>query len=156
MKPLHIEYEGPVEIAPGKFASDTGDTWHAIMPKLLWTPEARRLFSRAAEAGLIVYIDEATCYCKGEGITKAQLAYWCKRACTYLGLDRGGTTNWKPFEAVFGWRTLEGKQTTPLKATLQNINYSAQAPADAWQEYLAPIDNFFNSLNDGGKGETQP
>lgn len=70
--------------------------------------------------------------------TRAQLAYWCKLASTYLGIDRGATTNWKPFEAMFG---------KGLKGTLHDIDYTAQDPESARQEYTRPIDVFFATLN---------
>jgi len=69
---------------------------------------------------------------------RAQLAYWCKLASSYLGIDRGATTNWKPFEILFG---------KGLKGTLHDIRYTAQDPDDARQEYTRPIDEFFATLN---------
>lgn len=146
--PQQIEFEGPIEIAPGKWASDTGDSWHAEMPRAFWTAKARALFKAAEAAGIVAYCWQAGTYGKGEGITKAQLAYWCKKASTYLGIDRGGTTNWRPFEAVFGNPTSNpaGKASTPLKATFKNIEYTAQLADKAKKEYLAPIDQFFNTL----------
>lgn len=159
-KPQQIEYEGPVEIAPGRWAADTGDRWHAEMPRAFWTAEARHLFKAAEAAGIVAYCWEASAYFKGEGITKAQLAYWCIKASTYLGIDRGGTTNWRPFEAVFGRPAgvdfLTGEKvpaSTPLKACLHNIDYTTQAAGEARQDYTAPIDLFFENLKTSTNGK---
>jgi len=95
------EFEGAFIDARGRKHLDTGDLWHAYMPREFWNARARHLFKSAVAAGLIVWVDEANTFAAGERLTKAQLAYWCKRASTYLGLDRGSTTNWKPFERVF-------------------------------------------------------
>lgn len=151
-KPQQIEYEGPKEIAPGKWACDTGDSWHAEMPRAFWTAEARALFKAAEAAGIVAYCWQAGTYSKGEGITKAQLAYWCIKASTYLGIDRGGTTNWKPFEAVFG-NPSGVEASTPLKACLHNIGYTKQAAGEAWQDYTAPIDLFFENLKASTNGK---
>ena len=159
-KPIKYEYEGPVEIKPGVWASDTGDIWHYYMPREFWTPEARRLFDAAEEFGIIVWPKDprgeyaAEHYEKGENMTKAQLAYWCKRASTWLGLDRGSTTNWRPFEKAFGdpaWTDpLTGekhKGSNPLKAALHDIDYTTQAQDAARTEYTQPIDIFFEILD---------
>lgn len=149
-KPIKPEYEGPVELPNGYLATDTGDTWHSYMPREFWTPEARRLFKAAEEAGIIVWCPETDRYLKGENLTKGQLAYWCKKASSYLGLDRGLETCWAPFERVFG--TLPGrdlisgepiKGSNPLRFTLHNLKESAGEDG----AYRASIDDFFETLN---------
>lgn len=159
-----IEYEGPVEVKPGVWATDTGDPWHAEMPRLFWTPEARRLFRAATDAGILVYVWQAGKFVPGEGITKAQLAYWCKRASTFLGLDRGGTTSWKPFERCFNdsglcWDNNTGqlnktKAPTPLKASLWCLKdqpaYSEKRETNSEGyrlDQVAQIDDFFSELD---------
>lgn len=132
MKPQHLEH--------------TGSSWEAETPAILHTAQARELFGAAISAGilrevwasdgngLIAYVGLD----RGPGMTRAQLAYWCKLASSYLGIDRGGTTNWKPFETLFG---------KGLKGTLHDIGYTAQAADGARQEYTRPIDKFFATLN---------
>ena len=149
-KPIKPEYEGPVELPNGFLATDTGDTWHLYMPKEFWTPEARGLFKAAEEAGIIAWSAEADKYTRGLNTTKAQLAYWCEKASTYLGLDRKGDTSWIPFEKVFGtpgWRDPSSGETTkgsnPLKAALHNLEEGRLGP----EAYTKPIDDFFNTLN---------
>lgn len=139
-KPQKIEFEGPQVLPSGFIAIDTGDLWHAEMPRAFWTAEARQLFRSATDAGIVQYIWEAGTYSRGPGITKAQLAYWCKKASTYLGIDRGNTTNWKPFEQVFG-----GPGCNPLKATLHNITDDLTG-SHSTEDYTAAIDNFFRQL----------
>lgn len=125
------------------------------MPLDLQGEAARQLFKASVEAGLLQWIlanraaaeafDEAPRFVLQAGPqigTKARLAYWCKRASSYLKLDRGrmqGTdeprTNWKPFEAAFG---VSG---APLRMCLHMIEESV-APEDLTQ----PIDDFFEGL----------
>ena len=159
-----IEYEGPVEVKPGVWATDTGDPWHAEMPRIFWTPEARRLFSAATAAGILKYEFVTGKFRPGNGITKAQLAYWCKRASTFLGLDRGGTTSWKPFEDYFNypefcWKNRAGQPIetiapTPLKASLWCLKdqpaYSVKRETNSEGyrlDQVAQIDDFFSELD---------
>ena len=124
---------------------DNGDIWHLEMPRLFHTARARRLFKAAEEAGILEYIGEAGVYDRGAGIKKVQLAYWCKKASTYLGLDMGSAThgeekdaprtNWKPFEEAFN------PCGAPLRSTLHAIAY-AEHP----EKYTKPIDDFFAEL----------
>jgi len=79
-----------------------GDSWYKNTPKELWTQGARRLFNHAEAEGIIQWLDIADCYVKGKGVSKTNLAYFCKRASKHLRLSKGSHTNWKPFERVFG------------------------------------------------------
>lgn len=141
------EFEGPFYDDCGRLHIDTGDSWHSLMPHELWTAEARQLFQAAEDAGLIManpYGCGTASYWPCEGITKAQLAYWCKKASTCLRLDKGtmqmtdnGRTNWKVFDKVF-----TDKDQTPLRLCLHNID-EARNP----EMLTAVIDQFFYSLN---------
>lgn len=150
MKPQKLEDISGYVDASGHYHTHndkTTDSWNAEAPRILHTAQARRLFGAALQAGILREVwatDEhgrPAAYVgldRADTITRAQLAYWCKRASTYLGLDRGNTTNWKPFEALFG---------PGLKNTLHDIGYTAQAPDGARQEYTRPIDEFFATLD---------
>ena len=78
--------------------------------------------------------------------TRAQLAYWCKKACSYLGLNRGSTTWWEPFEDLFG---------KGLKGTLHDMYYNQVVADGIRQEYATPVDAFFETLNTS-TGEDTP
>lgn len=146
MKPQKLEDIGAFVDASGHLHTDKGDSWNAEAPRILHTAQARQLFGAALRAGILREMwatDEEglTAFvglAQGEGLNRAQLAYWCKLASTYLGIDRGATTNWKPFEALFG---------KGLKGTLHDIGYTAQAPDGARLEYTRPIDQFFATLD---------
>ncbi len=153
MKPLKLEPEDTSFVDSHGFVHiDNGDRWHIEMPRLFHSARARRLFKAAEDAGLLVYISEAGVYGKGEGITKAQLAYWCKKASTYLGLDKGSArrggkmdaprTNWKPFEDALN------PCGPPLRSTLHNIDFVATDPSGSREKYLEPIDDFFKKLEE--------
>jgi hypothetical protein len=122
----------------------TAEIWRRFAPPSLSTDKARRLFEKAIRAGLIYYDEEFEIVLPADGITKAQLAYWCKKASTYLGLDKGRMqqtdkrrTGWAPFEALFGYGPRR-----PLRSTLHNIEEST-APED----YTGEIDAFFEALD---------
>ena len=132
-------------------------TWYCSVDPVFYTDKAYNLF-RAAEAAGILWLDPNDKWCKGN-ITKAQLAYWCICASTYLGMDRASKkghpqTNWKPFEKVFGYPAgkswIDGKlyeKSNPLAATLHNMDYTKQEKGfGAVEELKKPIDDFFNSL----------
>lgn len=138
--------------------------WQNFMPREFWTPEARMLFWKAIEAGFIGWYPELDILEAGRGITKGQLAYWCKRASTYLGLDRGKTTSWKPFEVYFNgpgavWCDRSGKaiktdKPTPLKASLWCLKHQPEyddskreTNAEGYRlDQVADIDAFFDAL----------
>ena len=147
MKPQKTEIEGPFIDAAGRQRLDSGDLWHLYMPRAFWTTEARQLFKAATAAGIIRWIDEAETYTAGEGITQGQLAYWCKRASTYLGLDKATSTNWKPFEKVFGtpanelWGT---KASLPLRIKYLDLE---KVKWEGTDQYKAIIEEFFETLN---------
>lgn len=86
--------------------------------------------------------------------TQAHLAYWCIRASAYLGLDRGRTTSWEPFENLFGLpsRSLS-RATGPL-----DLEYNEKGiMIGKREEYTAEIDNFFASLENAlNGGQPQP
>lgn len=137
------EFEGPFYDDRGRLHIDTGDIWHRDMPQQLWIAEARALFQAAKEAGLIQPHPYTEGWTTGEGMTKPQLAYWCKKASTYLHLDYGemqktgkGRTNWKVFDQAFICHK-------PLKGCLHDI-----AEATNPEQYTAVIDQFFSGLND--------
>lgn len=147
MKPQQLEDIGPFVDASGHLHTDKGDSWNAEAPRILHTAQARQLFGAAIRAGILREVwatdehGQPAAYVgldRADTITRAQLAYWCKLASTYLGIDRGATTNWKPFEALFG----QG-----LKGTLHDIGYTVQAPDGARQEYTRPIEDFFATLD---------
>lgn len=77
--------------------------------------------------------------------TKAHLAYWCIRASSFLGLDRGPkhTTFWKPFEELLGQpRKALSRATGPLDLERDNegrITHKNEA-------YTKEIDAFFDNL----------
>ena len=74
--------------------------------------------------------------------TQTHLAFWCACASRFLGLDRGSTTNWRPFELLFGLapKTLS-RATNPL---------CLDRDTEGWpigrDEYTAATNAFFNSL----------
>ena len=122
------------------------DPWQRVAPRIFHTAEARHLFAEAEKAGIILYYPELEIYGCGPGITKGQLAYWCKKASAYLGIDRGGNTNWKPFAVVFHY---PGK---PLRNDLHSVGFYSQDPFKQPREDLTdPIDKFFKAL-DGEPG----
>jgi len=134
------EFEGEFVDENGHLHADTGDCWHRDMPRELWTPEARQVFFAAVEAGLLEFHPYEDYYIAGEGVTKPQLAYWCKCASTHLHLDKGEKrTNWKVFEAVFN----PSKTETPMRLCLHDID-EAKAP----EMQTAVIDTFFDNLNE--------
>ena len=146
MKPQKIEWEGALIDERGYLHTDTGDPWHAYMPEEFWTKDARRLFSAALDAGIIELAEGDTYFWGGRGITKGQLAYWCVKACQYLGLNRGSFCNWKPFDEAFGF------QDKPLRNALHSIGYYAQDPFELREDLTDPIDKFFKALD----GEPAP
>lgn len=140
-------YFGDIETGPGyEFVE--------CLPPILLLRESILLFKAAIEEGILEQ-EETPAGVKlvpGMGITKGQLAYWCIKACKYLGLERGHTTYWVPFEQVFGHPAgpdpvtgVYRKASTPLKAFLHDIDFTIQDPTSGRPEYLQPIDNFFNN-----------
>lgn len=103
------------------------------LPPAFHTHEAVSLFLEAIKND-IIEIGEGDHLTKSPRITKAQLAYWCQQASTYLDLNKGQKeyTNWKEFEKVFGY-----PGSTPLRKTLHNITS---------EEYTKAIDDFFMNL----------
>lgn len=119
------------------------DAWREIVPPSLQSKKARLLFEEAVKAGLLYYDPDFNFFLPADTITKPQLAYWCKRASTYLGIDNGRMqktnkprTRWAPFDALFGY-----SDRRPLRATMHNIE-ERTAP----EEYTARIDAFFDAL----------
>ena len=153
MKPLKLEPEDTSLVDSSGFVHiDNGDRWHIEMPRLFHTARARRLFKAAEEAGILEYIGEAGVYDRAKGISKAQLAYWCKKASTYLGLDKGSArleaeidaprTNWEPFEDALN------PCGAPLRSTLHNIAFVATNPSGSRERMIKPIDDFFRELEE--------
>ncbi|MBR5705667.1 MAG: hypothetical protein IKX21_06850 [Deltaproteobacteria bacterium] len=151
MKPQHLEDISGYVDAAGHYHTHndkTTDSWNAEAPRILHTAQARRLFAEAIRAGILREVwatDEhgQAAYLgldRAGTITRAQLAYWCKKASTYLGIDRGLTTNWKPFEEVLAFG--QG-----LKLTLHDIYYNQKIADGIRQEYTRPIDEFFATLD---------
>lgn len=111
--------------------------WDWIAPEILCTEQARELFERACRYGILRELrDEKGFlegYTAGAGITKGQLAYFVFQASSWLGVDRGSLTNWKPFETL-----CNAGNKTPLRAYLHNIDYGKV-------DYTKPIDDFFKN-----------
>jgi len=130
------------------------DFFYYNMPAAFRTGKALELFTAAERAGLLCWtitnqaeMDfdagaepnfELRPAPTGPIKTRAQLAYWCKRACLYLGIERGGTTNWKPFEALFG---------AGLKRTLHDLYTNGLVGDGIRLELVKPINDFFATLN---------
>lgn len=135
----------------------------ACAPELLCTPRAWALFEAAERAGLFQWIvtnqaavdfDDAEPNFvlrpapAGPVRTQTRLAYWCACASTYLGLDRGSTTYWKPFEDLFGLRpkTLS-RATGPLC-----LGRDREGWPTGLEAYTAEIDSFFADLDSSTAG----
>ena len=82
--------------------------------------------------------------------TQAHLAYWCLRASTYLDLDNGGQTCWKPFEELF---ELPSRALSRATGQLE-LKYDEKGNLkDKREEFTAEIDDFFASLEMALNGE---
>lgn len=126
-----------------------------LAPPEFDTPAARRLLERADQWGIICYQPRRN-HCepaKTGRFTAAQLAYWCERACEYLGLQRGKTTSWKPFESLLG---LSHGYLSGATGRLGR-NYAPGGPKYKQERLTAPIDDFFAALEeeDARDGTTQ-
>ncbi len=107
-----------------------------LPPSLRENHTAVRLFINAWDAGLIDYHFELDTWITGPELTRPALAYWCQRASTFLGLDKGfHRTNWKLFDEVFGG-------SNPLKASLHSFLDRKTNP-----HYREIVDDFFNNQN---------
>ena len=84
--------------------------------------------------------------------TKAHLAYWCIRASTYLGLDKVSSTNWEPFEDLFG---LPHKTLCRTTGPLDLKRDTQGRIVKKREEYTAEIDDFFASLEKALNPEQQ-
>lgn len=150
MKILITEKEGPFVDAKGYQHTDTGDTWHAYMPAEFWTQKARRLFRAALEAGILQPGEGDAYLAPAYGLEWALLAWWCKLASTYLGLDRRSTTNWEPFEKALDLKRRSlSRATGPL-----DLQFDKEGNLIDWRrDYTAPIDAFFDALEEEDKKE---
>ena len=109
-------------------------------PGELWTKEAFDLFQAARKRRYIGYDFAHDCWHRGRGIPKAGLAYFCKRASSYLRLTNGCHAYWKPFEWMFNY----GRN--PLRKSLFNLE--GEGASDKLEKWKTDIDLFFNTLND--------
>lgn len=149
MKPMNFQERcqmcfGDVDPQPGyEFVRD--------LPPELLLYKAQDLFLAAMEYGFFYWDSEDTAepWKPLPGITRGQIAYWCKKASTYLGLDKRQSTNWALFERVFGHPEgidpMTGKKrkaSHPLRYANNNIKQAVFK-----EELMAPIDDFFNNLN---------
>lgn len=121
--------------------------FYPILPPDLRTEAAEWLFTAAIDAGLLAWSPSRTSIVKGPALkNRAQLAYFCVKASTYLGLDRGATTSWESFDLLF--TELE----TPLIKSLYSIGYSqterlAGKLAMKPQPGIRLIEEFFEEMN---------
>lgn len=110
------------------------DWYVEITPAEFWTRGAFDLFQAAEQAGLIRFdSDYSFSWTAGANMSKAALAYFCKRASRQLRLNRGSHTNWQPFEIMFN------PQGNPLRLNLHTLDYSGQ------EIKKDQIDRFFDS-----------
>ena len=84
--------------------------------------------------------------------TQPHLAYWCIRASTYLGLDKVSSTNWEPFEDLFG---LPHKTLCRTTGPLDLKRDTQGRIVEKREEYTAEIDDFFASLEKALNPEQQ-
>ncbi len=147
--------------------------YYWITPFELHTQAARDLFDAAVDWGLLEWIetnagevlafDASPIYAlaPGPGIkNRAQLAYFCVLASTYLRLDRGELdTFWEPFDKVFS----EGR--APLKKSLSSIGFAQQERETdgirrgkhlKTQPGVQLIEEFFLALKDAANQEGEP
>ena len=126
--------------------------WYTqFTPADFWTREAFNLFQSAKQAGIITFEGEITdSWTAGPNIPKAGLAYFCKRACRLLHLNKGAHTNWKPFELMFNPGGLywaddpaapwEHHPAAPLRLCLHDLEES-----EGYENLKERIDSFFDS-----------
>ncbi len=133
--------------------NDYGEGWYERFeylefPYEFYTPKAVELFKAACKADLLFYNDMGSDRYepnREKGLrTKGMVAYFCKRASTYLGLDNSkgkgkkeGRTNWAPFEQYFNDRNKE--PTKALRISLHNL-------INGPREDKEKIDAFFDKL----------
>lgn len=151
---------------------DAKEWYYWITPFELHTQAARDLFDAAIDQGLLEWhltnpgevweCNAAPIYelAPGPGIkNRAQLAYFCVLASTYLRLDRGEIdTFWAPFDTLFS----QGR--APLKKSLASIGYDQKqreldgirrAQALKAQQGIRLIEDFFLDLNDAAYEEAE-
>lgn len=103
-------------------------------PAKFWTLSAFNLFAAALEANIIAFDSVGFWWIPGENVSKAGLAFFCKKASKFLRLSRGAHTSWKPFEIMFN-----PDSATPLKVYLQSLEGNlSQSPI------IDRIEAFFN------------
>ena len=139
------------------------DFWYYYAPDLFCTWRAFALFQAAERAGLFQWIttnQPAVDFDNAEPNfvlrpnpagpvrTQTRLAFWCACASTYLGLDRGSTTNWKPFEDFFGLaaKTLS-RATGPLC-----LDRDREGWPTGLETYTTEINAFFAGLDGSTAG----
>lgn len=151
MKPMNLNERLQMEF--GDCFPRPGYEFVRDLPAELCLYKAQDLFFLAQEDGFFYWDPDdttlATPWQPRPGITRGQIAYWCKKASEHLGLNKGQSTNWPIFEKVFGYPggidPLTGekrKASHPLRFAYNNLDQSIYA-----NELKKPIDAFFNNLN---------
>lgn len=139
-------YPGPLHENEDGYIVDTyGRIEMELAPLEFSTAAARDLLERGAQFGIICYQPERN-YCRPARhgrYTAAQLAYWCERACAYLGLKRNETTYWRPFEDLLG---LKHGYLSGATGRLER-NYAPGGPKYKNERLTGPIDAFFDALD---------
>ena len=153
------------------------DFWYYNAPATFHTWRAFSLFDAAERAGLLRWEtanQAAVDLADAEPVfvlrrnpagplqNNTYLAYWCACASTFLGLDRGPTetTNWKPFEDLFG---LAAKTLSRAAGPLDLDRDSEGRPirdSNGWplarEQYAKDTTAFFNAFVSAASADTQP
>lgn len=139
------------------------DFFYYSTPAAFHTWRAYTLFQAAERAGLLQWaiLNQAAVDLANEDPdfalrpvptgpvrTQTRLAFWCACASNYLGLDRGSTTYWRPFEELFGLapKTLS-RATGPLC-----LDRDREGWPTGLEAYTAEIDPFFADLDSEASG----
>lgn len=104
------------------------------LPDELNTPEAKALFQKAIEAGLVEQNKNGTYQWKS---TKLLLAYFSEKASNKLGLgkSRNGTptVNWKLFESIFNEKNIKSAKNDYMRL---NLSFFPPGSADIDKLFL--------------------
>lgn len=84
--------------------------------------------------------------------TQTHLAYWSAKASFYLGLDRGTTTNWKPFEELFG---KDSKTFSRAAGPLDLDRLPDTNEPTSNSNYATAVNDFFSNLENAQNDEQQ-
>ena len=150
MKPMNLTERLQMEF--GDCFPRPGYEFVRDLPAELCLHKAQDLFLAAMEYGFFYWDSEDTAepWKPLPGITRGQIAYWCQKASTYLGLDNRQHPNWTVFEKVFGHPEgidpMTGKKrdkSRPLRCSLSDL----QRYSETVDSLKQPINDFFNNLN---------